>query len=100
MGRKQDCVSSDKQDSTHYSAQFYQLQNFFKWVVERFANIDSEDPCRRRYEMDREANEDVGGIHVDVVLYKGIPIVRNPAAFEELHKGNCVTNVLFSSSYI
>jgi hypothetical protein len=57
--------------------------------------MDSDDPCRRRYEMDREACEDAGGIHVDVVIFKGVPVVPDPAAFEELHKGNCIINRFF-----
>jgi hypothetical protein len=85
LGRKQDCFTG--QDDSPI-LQRKQLARFFDWVLERFDNMDSDDPCRRRYEMDREACEDAGGIHVDLVIYKGIPLVPDPAAFEELHKGN------------
>jgi hypothetical protein len=43
---------------------------------------------RRRYELDREGCADMGGLHVDIVLYKGAPHVPDPTVFETLHKGN------------
>jgi hypothetical protein len=49
---------------------------------------DDSFEFRRRYEMDREGCADIGGLHVDLVLYRGAPVVPDPAAFETLHRGN------------